>query len=152
MSAMVSLILLQRQALVLPGPTAYKHLSILPGVFQGTSELVFGEGGADIRGSGVRCQVKAGDVIVIPAGVAHATIDEDMERENKLEEGARYRYIGVYPVGAPQWRSDLGKEALVGPYGEEIVEETSSVPVPELDPVWGLGGPLPQIWNSAKQL
>lgn len=56
------------------------------GVFQGSSDLIFGEGSADKSG-GVIVSVNPGDVVVVPAGVAHASITATSD----------YRYIGVYP-------------------------------------------------------
>lgn len=39
------------------------------------------------KGKGVEVNVKAGDVIVLPAGTAHSS----------LQSSPDYRYIGVYP-------------------------------------------------------
>jgi hypothetical protein len=58
----------------------------LIGIFSGSSTIVLGIGGGDENG-GVRVQVHAGDVIVLPAGTAHSMTDSSSD----------YRYIGVYP-------------------------------------------------------
>ncbi|RSL62146.1 hypothetical protein CEP53_004861 [Fusarium sp. AF-6] len=115
------------------------------GVFQGESELIFGAGGADDENAGVKCHVKAGDVVVVPAGVAHASVDEDDKTKNKSE---KYRYIGVYPDGSPKWRSEFGKTPLEG---RELVDEISGVPIPSQDPVAGPEGALLRIWTAARE-
>ncbi|KAJ3528284.1 hypothetical protein NM208_g10273 [Fusarium decemcellulare] len=115
------------------------------GVFQGESELIFGAGGADDEDAGVKCHVGAGDVIVVPAGVAHASVSDQDKTKDKSE---KYRYIGVYPEGAPKWRSEFGKVPLVEK--QELLDEISEVPVPSQDPVVGHGGPLSQIWAAAR--
>ncbi|WQF88074.1 Putative uncharacterized protein YjlB [Colletotrichum destructivum] len=116
------------------------------GIFQGDSELVFGEGGGDTSGTGARCFVRAGDVVVVPAGVAHASVTQERKLEEGGDGGERYRYIGVYPEGAPKWRNEYGKKPLVD--NRELAEEVSYVPVPDKDPISGLGGPLVQIWTG----
>lgn len=55
-----------------------------PGIFAGRSTLLLGKIGS---GNGREVSVKAGDVIVLPAGTAHSN----------LESSPDYRYIGVYP-------------------------------------------------------
>jgi len=53
------------------------------GVFRGYSKLLIGR----IQdGSGVEVNVKAGDVIVLPAGTAHSS----------LKSSSDYSYLGVY--------------------------------------------------------
>lgn len=54
------------------------------GIFQGNSTLLLGK---IEDGEGVEVDVCAGDVIVLPAGTAHSS----------LESYDDYRYIGVYP-------------------------------------------------------
>ncbi|TDZ36883.1 Uncharacterized protein C8035_v006477 [Colletotrichum spinosum] len=112
------------------------------GIFQGSSELVFGEGTSDPKGSGITCNVKAGDVVVVPAGVAHASTPEAKE-----DTEAEYRYIGVYPEDSPHYRSELGKKDLKEKAG--LIEEVAAVPVPPQDPLYGRSGPLVKIWKSA---
>ncbi|KAJ4266272.1 hypothetical protein NW762_004256 [Fusarium torreyae] len=114
------------------------------GVIQGESELIFGVGGADDPELGVKVLVRVGDVIVVPAGVAHASVDED---DKSKDESEWYRYIGVYPVGLPQYRFDLATEPLSEK--SDLVEESRNVPIPQ-DPVSGDGGPLRRIWTAAQ--
>ncbi|KAL1643130.1 hypothetical protein SLS58_005099 [Diplodia intermedia] len=120
------------------------------GVIHGRSELVFGLGGADAVKAdadaddsngegeeGVRVTVAAGDVVVVPAGVAHASVRKD--------DG--YRYIGVYPEGSPKWRNEWGKRELSGA-DDPLFDEIKGVRVPRCDPVFGAEGPLRRVWNG----
>ncbi|KAH8897441.1 hypothetical protein GQ53DRAFT_791908 [Thozetella sp. PMI_491] len=120
------------------------------GIFQGTSELVFGEGGADPPGTGVTCQVGPGDVVVVPAGVAHATVSnpEIVESPAEADPLTKYRYIGVYPEGAPKWRNEFGKEEVSS--RNELAREIAGVPIPPNDPVTGPGGPLVHLWTEIR--
>lgn len=63
-------------------PIAY----LFTGIFQGFSTLLLGRIKADIDGA-LEVQVRAGDVLVLPAGTAHSS----------LQSSSDYRYIGVYP-------------------------------------------------------
>ena len=56
------------------------------GVFQGESTILVGCGMNDTDG-GEEIDVHAGDVIVLPAGTGHCSIQSSKD----------YRYIGVYP-------------------------------------------------------
>ncbi|KAH8655440.1 hypothetical protein BX600DRAFT_469651 [Xylariales sp. PMI_506] len=120
------------------------------GIFQGSSELVFGQGGADDPEAGVKCRVQAGDVVVVPAGVAHASVSPEDHSPDPVtgEKPPRYRYIGVYPGDAPHWRNEFGKTPLR--VDDDLFAEVAAVPIPS-DPVHGAGGPLPEIWKAALQ-
>ncbi|KAI1868796.1 hypothetical protein JX265_006775 [Neoarthrinium moseri] len=113
------------------------------GVFQGKSELIFGAGGADSEEVGVRCCVQTGDVIVVPAGVSHASASAD---DKMVSADQQYRYVGVYPQEAPKWRNEYGKR-LLGK-NDSLFEEIAAVPIPRQDPVYGVDGPLVQIWDA----
>ncbi|OCT48891.1 hypothetical protein CLCR_05121 [Cladophialophora carrionii] len=102
------------------------------GVFQGESTILVGCGTNDTSG-GQEIEVRAGDVIVLPAGTGHCS----------LQSSPDYRYIGVYPEGSPKWRSELGKQAV----GNKFAEEIRSVVVPPQDPVNGPEGPLLDLWK-----
>lgn len=58
------------------------------GIFRGSSTLLIGQIDA---GQGAKIEVTAGDVVVLPAGTAHSS----------LESSSDYRYIGVYPAVSP---------------------------------------------------
>ncbi|WAO85836.1 Cupin type-1 domain-containing protein [Fusarium falciforme] len=115
------------------------------GVFQGESELIFGAGVGDDASTGVKCHVKAGDVVVVPAGVAHASVDKEDRTKDKSE---KYRYIGVYPDGSPKWRNEYGKAPLEG---RELLDEIGGVPFPSQDPVTGPEGALLKIWTAVRE-
>ncbi|KAK0379515.1 hypothetical protein CMEL01_16516 [Colletotrichum melonis] len=118
------------------------------GVFQGSSELVFGEGVSDDVGSGVRCIVRAGDVVVVPAGVGHASVSKAEGAADPVEGEPEYRYVGVYPKGSPHYKYEIGKKKLEEKSG--LLEEVSAVPVPPNDPLYGIDGPLVRIWNNSR--
>ena len=83
--------------------------------------------------SGKILAAKAGDVIVIPAGVVHKNIDQSID----------FKVIGAYPKGQiPDMKN--------GRPGERPVSDQniSLVKLPEYDPVQGLNGPLPGIWKN----
>ncbi|KAL6890916.1 hypothetical protein GGI43DRAFT_415122 [Trichoderma evansii] len=100
------------------------------GIFQGNSTLLLGK----IKdGEGIQIDVRTGDVIVLPAGTAHSS----------LESYGDYRYIGVYPKECPKWISESGKQPATS-FASMIRE----VPTPKADPVYGKQGPLVALWNT----
>ncbi|KAG9496516.1 hypothetical protein J7337_011292 [Fusarium musae] len=101
------------------------------GIFKGSSTLLLGK---IQKGEGVEVPVKAGDVVVLPAGTAHSS----------LESSSDYRYIGVYPKGCPKWRNETGKKS-----SSVFLDAIDEVDMPEDDPVYGTDGPLPMLWNQA---
>ncbi|KAL1964456.1 hypothetical protein VTN77DRAFT_6882 [Rasamsonia byssochlamydoides] len=108
------------------------------GIFQGESTLLLGCGQNDTTG-GLELDVSAGDVIVLPAGTAHCCLQSSQD----------YRYIGVYPKGAPHWRNELGKDPIDP--DSSLAKEIQSVEMPSQDPANGENGPLIQLWRGAKQ-
>jgi|SRR5918997_4045244 uncharacterized protein YjlB len=83
---------------------------------------------------GETVEVDAGDVVVIPAGVGHC-------RESS---GAGFSVVGAYPRGQEDYDLRTGEE------GErpEVLENIRNVPLPETDPLFGEGGPLPRRWSA----
>lgn len=66
---------------------------ILAGIVSGRSTMLLGKIN---DGTGVHVQVQRGDVIVLPAGTAHSSIESTPD----------YFYIGVYPrVRSTAWRT-----------------------------------------------
>src|SRR5438874_11795411 len=100
------------------------------GVYGGTATLRLG----GERGSNVA--VDAGDVIVIPAGVAHQNIGASDD----------FSVVGAYP-GGRQW------DLLRGLRGErpKADDNIAALPMPENDPIYGAEGPLRKIWKSARE-
>jgi uncharacterized protein YjlB len=96
-------------------------------VYSGSATLRLG------AGNGRDFKVRAGDVIVIPAGVAHQNIGSNGD----------FGVVGAYPEGR-DW------DLLRGRPGErpQADKNIAALPVPENDPVYGADGPLREIWNE----
>ena len=97
------------------------------GVVKGSTTLLLGgENGTEVK-------ITKGDVLVIPAGVAHKNLDG----ENDVV------CIGGYPGGAA-YDMNYGKP------GErpEADRNIARVPLPATDPVAGTAGILPQEWRQ----
>jgi uncharacterized protein YjlB len=87
---------------------------------------------AQLGGSeGIIVEAGAGDVIIIPAGVAH----------KNLGSSADFRCIGAYPPGQT-WDMNYGKP------GERPATDRNiaNVALPRTDPVYGPDGPLIKNW------
>ncbi len=86
-----------------------------------------GEHGKDV-------EMHAGDVIVIPAGVAHQNIGAS----------ADFAVVGAYPDGR-EW------DLLRGRAGERSKADgaIAALPIPDYDPIYGAEGPLRRIWKDA---
>lgn len=76
--------------------------------------------------------VKAGDVIVLPAGTAHCREAADTD----------FLVVGAYPPGQ-KW------DLLRGEIGDrpDVESRISRVPLPATDPVGGQNGPIVQKWR-----
>lgn len=98
------------------------------GVVGGGARLTFG------GPSGVKLEVEAGDVVVIPAGVGHKNEGSD----------AGFSVIGAYPRGQESYDLRTGEE------GErpEVLENIRGAALPERDPVFGEEGPLIEHWHG----
>ena len=81
---------------------------------------------------GITVNGKAGDVIIIPAGVAH----------KNLGSSSDFRCLGAYPPGQ-SWDMNYGKQGERPRADENIL----NVPLPDTDPVYGKSGPLLKIWG-----
>ncbi len=83
---------------------------------------------------GETVEVKAGDVVVIPAGVGHCREDS----------GSGFSVVGAYPKGQEDYDLRTGEE------GERpgVLENIRDVPLPEADPLFGGGGPLLGRWSG----
>jgi len=97
------------------------------GVYSGAATLRLG----DEHGKNI--EVHAGDVIVIPAGVAHQNVGAS----------DNFGVVGAYP-GGRQW------DLLRGLPGErpKADHNIAALPRPENDPIYGVEGPLRRIWKS----
>jgi uncharacterized protein YjlB len=96
------------------------------GVYRGSASLrLGGEGGRTI-------EVKAGDVIVIPAGVGH----------KNLGSSADFGVVGAYPDGR-EW------DLLTGKPGErpKADQNIAALPVPDKNPVYGIDAQIRIFWT-----
>ena len=98
------------------------------GVYSGAARIQLG------GENGVVVSVQRGDVVVIPAGVAH----------KNLGASGDFRVVGAYPRGQ---RPDTN----TGQAGERprVDQNIVNVPLPETDPVYGEGGPLIRQWTRS---
>ncbi len=81
--------------------------------------------------SGEAFTIRAGDVVVIPAGVGHCN----------LEASADFQVVGAYPEGQS---ADMNRETA----DEAIRRNIREVPLPAQDPVVGGEGELLRIWKG----
>jgi uncharacterized protein YjlB len=95
------------------------------GVYSGSATVQFG------GEKGIKQKVRAGDVIVIPAGVAHKNFGASGD----------FGVVGAYPGGA-EWDMNYGQKSE----RPEVDENIARVPLPKTDPVYGPNGPLQEQW------
>jgi len=97
------------------------------GVAEGNATLrLGGPNGAEVR-------VEAGDVVVIPAGVAH----------QRVVASTDFMVVGAYPPGEEEWDTLRGN-----PDDRPRADQTiAKLPPPESDPVQGKAGALVDLWR-----
>ncbi|MBV9492032.1 MAG: hypothetical protein JO069_20245 [Verrucomicrobia bacterium] len=95
------------------------------GVVQGAADVFFGGPNGEI------VHVCRGDVVIIPAGVAHKRVDAS----------ANFVVVGAYPEGR---RFDLNHGTAEE--HDQAVNRIRAVPSPATDPVFGSHGPLLRRW------
>jgi uncharacterized protein YjlB len=97
------------------------------GIAKGEAEVRFG------GEAGETLTLKAGDAVLIPAGVGH----------KRLSSTPDLLVIGAYPAGQ---RADLMREGAEDKAG--IRQRIDRVALPATDPVAGPEGPLHEIWKE----
>lgn len=97
------------------------------GIVRGRVKARFGGDG------GVEAELRAGDVVVIPAGVAHRNLGASQD----------LLVIGAYPDGG-NGDDDIHTNR------DAAAISADQVPVPSADPVFGRQGPLRQHWHKRK--
>jgi uncharacterized protein YjlB len=100
------------------------------GIARGSARLMLG------GPAGRAFEVRAGDVILIPAGVVH----------RQLSRSADFLVVGAYPAGEgppDQLRGEAGDRPLAD-------ERIAAVPMPPGDPVEGRNGALRRLWESSQ--
>jgi uncharacterized protein YjlB len=95
------------------------------GVYRGNARIQFG------GDSGPVVEIQAGDVVVIPAGVAH----------KNLGDSGDLGIVGAYPDGQV-WDMNFGKPEE-RPVADRNIAEVAK---PKRDPVYGVDGPLFEHW------
>ena len=97
------------------------------GIYQGTVKAQLG--GPD----GITAELEAGDVVLIPAGVAHKNLGSSTD----------FACVGAYPPGQ-DYDMNYGK---IGerPSADKNIRK---VPIPNNDPVEGKQGPLVKEWKK----
>ena len=82
---------------------------------------------------GITATLEKGDVVIIPAGVAH----------KHLESSKDFKCVGAYPEGQ-DYDTKYGKDGE-RPKADENIR---NVPLPVLDPIHGKVGPLINSWKG----
>lgn len=98
------------------------------GICRGRARIQFG------GDAGVVVEVEAGDAVLIPAGVAHKSLDAS----------SGFRCLGAYPAGQ-EWDLNYGRPDE-RPAADHNIER---VPRPSADPIYGVEGPLAGHWPAS---
>ena len=95
------------------------------GVYSGTAKVQLG------GEQGISVSISQGDVVIIPAGVAHKNLGASHD----------FRIVGAYPFGQ-------SPDMCYGRPGErpQADHNIASVTLPQSDPVYGIHGPLKEHW------
>ena len=100
------------------------------GCYSGSARVQFGGDGGAIE------ELRAGDVVLIPAGVAH----------KKLSASSVFRVVGAYPAGQEDYDMNTGKRGERPRTDQNIAR----VALPESDPIFGEQGPLADYWHGQR--
>ena len=114
-------------------------------VFRGNARMRFGVSNNDNADDGIELTVKVGDVIVIPAGIAHCA----------LNESGGFCMVGSYPEVRTLLDCTDDRALLSGicvmamnRMSMPIRRRSQRFPIPEMDPVEGNSGPLREHWKE----
>jgi uncharacterized protein YjlB len=97
------------------------------GVAQGESRVQFGGPGGQVL------TVRAGDVVVVPAGVGHC----------RQSQSDGLVIVGAYPANTTTRDLRRGNPAE----HDDVVRNVAAVKLPQADPVAGAVGPLLRLWG-----
>lgn len=98
------------------------------GVASGEASVQFGGPAGEVL------TVRAGDVVVVPAGVGHC----------RQSQSDGLVIVGAYPDNTATRDLRRGEPSE----HTEVVRNVGSVPLPSLDPVAGASGPLLRLWGT----
>jgi uncharacterized protein YjlB len=98
-------------------------------VYGGNATLLFG------GDKGIVMLLKKGDVVIIPAGVAHKNLNASKD----------FKCIGAYPKGQVYDLNVGDKEEYVN-----AIKNITTLPLPKSDPVFGKEGPLLGQWRNER--
>jgi uncharacterized protein YjlB len=109
-------------------PFAHYHSTAheVLGICRGEAKVRFG------GNAGITLTVRAGDVVVIPAGVGHQNLGSSTD----------FLVVGAYPRGQ---RWDLCRG--LAEERPQVLLNIARVPLPASDPVYGAEGPLVEHWR-----
>jgi uncharacterized protein YjlB len=99
------------------------------GIARGRARVRFG----GVKGKAIR--VKAGDVLILPAGTGHQA----------LEASDDLLVVGAYPAAGKYDEFKTSQKEH-----DRAVRLIPKVPVPRKDPVYGSDGPLIKLWRKQK--
>jgi uncharacterized protein YjlB len=85
---------------------------------------------------GRKLRLKAGDVIILPAGTGH----------RRIEASDDLLVVGAYPENAGKYDEPAPEDVD----GKKARADISKVGIPGRDPVYGLEGPLRRIWEQTR--
>jgi len=113
--------------IILPYEHFHSNTHEVLGLTKGNARLMIGGRNGEI------VLVEKGDVIILPAGCGHYSVDNSLD----------YQFIGGYPKGA-DWNLMV---SLNTENSTSIFEEILNIPIPDKDPVFGNDGPLFDFWK-----
>ena len=111
-----------------PGLAPHSDAHEVLGVAQGESRVQFG------GPQGQVLTVRAGDVVVVPAGVGHC----------RQSQSDGLVIVGAYPANTATRDLRRGNPAE----HDDVVRNIAAVPLPPADPVAGDDGPLLRLWAA----
>jgi len=97
------------------------------GVIQGSCTVMLG------GEKGIKQKIERGDVLLLPAGVAHKNIESSDD----------FTCVGAYPKGM-DYDTNYGKEEEL----PKAIENIANAPLPDSDPVFGNEGPVMEHWRK----
>ncbi len=114
--------------IILPFDHFHSNTHEVLGLASGTAVLHVG------GRKGKTLAIESGDVIIMPAGVGHFSMDNSIP----------YQFVGGYPFGSA-W--NLRKNLQEG-NEKAILDEIKNAPFPKSDPLFGQNGPLFTYWKN----